>query len=49
MTPGPIWPIQRLPADAGQRVTFVEADGENADEAVNGRRFAAVLCHGVLG
>jgi S-adenosylmethionine-dependent methyltransferase len=41
--------LRRLPADAGQRVTFVEADGENADEAVNGRRFAAVLCHGVLG
>ena len=30
-------------------MTFVEADGENADEAVQGRRFAAVLCHGVLG
>ena len=27
----------------------MQADGENADEAVNGRRFAAVLCHGVLG
>lgn len=25
------------------------ADGLNADEAVNGRRFAVVLCHGVLG
>ncbi len=23
--------------------------GENADEAADGRRFAAVLCHGVLG
>jgi SAM-dependent methyltransferase len=30
-------------------VTLVEADGENAVEAVDGRRFAAVLCHGVLG
>lgn len=30
-------------------MTLVEADGENADEAVNGQRFAAVLCHGVLG
>jgi SAM-dependent methyltransferase len=30
-------------------VTLLEADGENADEAVKGRRFAAVLCHGVLG
>ena len=30
-------------------MTFVQADGEHADEAVDGRRFAAVLCHGVLG
>ncbi|ABG92424.1 possible methyltransferase [Rhodococcus jostii RHA1] len=30
-------------------MTLVVADGENADEAVNGQRFAAVLCHGVLG
>jgi S-adenosylmethionine-dependent methyltransferase len=28
---------------------LLRADGENAVEAVNGRRFAAVLCHGVLG
>jgi S-adenosylmethionine-dependent methyltransferase len=41
--------LQRLPGEAQRRVTFLEADGENADEAVNGRRFAAVLCHGVLG
>src|ERR671930_1363217 len=41
--------LQRLPGEARRRVTLVEADGENADEAVNGRRFAAVLCHGVLG
>jgi SAM-dependent methyltransferase len=41
--------LQRLPAEAQQRVTLVQADGENADEAVDGRRFAAVLCHGVLG
>jgi S-adenosylmethionine-dependent methyltransferase len=40
---------QALPADARQRVTFVQADGETASEAVGGRRFAAVLCHGVLG
>jgi len=39
----------RLPAAAQRRLTFLQADGENADEAVNGRRFAAVLCHGVLG
>ncbi|MBO0864489.1 MAG: methyltransferase domain-containing protein [Mycobacterium sp.] len=41
--------LQRLPGEAQRRVTFVRADGENADEAVNGERFAAVLCHGVLG
>jgi S-adenosylmethionine-dependent methyltransferase len=41
--------LQRLPAEAQQRVTLLQADGENAAEAVNGRRFAAVLCHGVLG
>jgi SAM-dependent methyltransferase len=41
--------LARLPADAQRRVTLVEADGENADEAVHGQRFAAVLCHGVLG
>ena len=40
---------QRLPAESQQRVTLVQADGENADEAVSGQRFAAVLCHGVLG
>jgi S-adenosylmethionine-dependent methyltransferase len=41
--------LQRLPAEAQRRVTLLPADGEYADEAVNGRRFAAVLCHGVLG
>lgn len=41
--------LQLLPEDARRRVTFVAADGANADEAVGGRRFAAVLCHGVLG
>jgi SAM-dependent methyltransferase len=41
--------LQRLPAEAQRRVTLLQADGENADEAVEGRRFAAVLCHGVLG
>jgi S-adenosylmethionine-dependent methyltransferase len=41
--------LQRLPAEAQGRVTLLQADGENAVEAVNGRRFAAVLCHGVLG
>ena len=41
--------LAQLPDDVQRRVTFVQADGENADEAVNGQRFAAVLCHGVLG
>jgi S-adenosylmethionine-dependent methyltransferase len=41
--------LERLPAQAQRRVTLLQADGENADQAVNGRRFAAVLCHGVLG
>ncbi len=41
--------LQRLPAEARRRVTLLQADGEHADQAVNGRRFAAVLCHGVLG
>lgn len=41
--------LRRLPAEAQERVTLLEADGEHADEAVTGRRFAAVLCHGVLG
>ena len=40
---------ERLPAEAQRRVTLLQADGLNADEAVHGRRFAAVLCHGVLG
>ncbi len=41
--------LARLPDDVQGRVTFVEADGEQADGAVSGQRFAAVLCHGVLG
>jgi SAM-dependent methyltransferase len=41
--------LQRLPGEAQRRVTLLQADGENAVEAVKGRRFAAVLCHGVLG
>lgn len=41
--------LRRLPGDAQRRVTFLEADGESADEAVDGQRFDAVLCHGVLG
>jgi S-adenosylmethionine-dependent methyltransferase len=41
--------LERLPAEAQRRVTFVQADGENADEVLDGQRFAGVLCHGVLG
>ncbi|QSE94980.1 methyltransferase [Rhodococcus pseudokoreensis] len=41
--------LLQLPDDARHRVTLLQADGENADEAVDGRRFAAVLCHGVVG
>jgi SAM-dependent methyltransferase len=41
--------LRRLPGEARHRVTLVQADGANADEAVHGQRFAAVLCHGVLG
>jgi ubiquinone/menaquinone biosynthesis C-methylase UbiE len=41
--------LQRLPGEAQRRVTLLQSDGEKAEEAVNGRRFAAVLCHGVLG
>jgi len=36
---------QRMP----DRATLVRADGAAAEEAVGGRRFDAVLCHGVLG
>jgi S-adenosylmethionine-dependent methyltransferase len=41
--------LELLPPEARRRVTLLEADGEHALEAVNGRRFAGVLCHGVLG
>ncbi len=41
--------LERLPGEIQRRVTLLEADGEKAGEAVDGRRFAAVLCHGVLG
>jgi S-adenosylmethionine-dependent methyltransferase len=41
--------LERLPGEVRRRVRLVEADGANADEAVHGQRFAAVLCHGVLG
>ncbi len=41
--------LERLSGEGRRRVALVQAHGENADEAVNGRRFDAVLCHGVLG
>ncbi len=41
--------LGRLPDDVRRRVRLVQADGEHADEAVDGERFDAVLCHGVLG
>ena len=41
--------MRRLPDDAQRRITLVNAEGEQADEVLGGRRFAAVLCHGVLG
>ncbi|HEX3778634.1 MAG TPA: methyltransferase [Pseudonocardiaceae bacterium] len=41
--------LKTLPADTERRVTLLRADGENAVDAVEGRRFDAVLCHGVLG
>ncbi len=41
--------LEGLPDEAQRRVTLLQADGESAVDAVNGRRFNAVLCHGVLG
>jgi S-adenosylmethionine-dependent methyltransferase len=41
--------LARLPGEAQRRVTLVQADGQDAHEATGGQRFAAVLCHGVLG
>ncbi|HEY4703439.1 MAG TPA: methyltransferase, partial [Streptosporangiaceae bacterium] len=41
--------LARLPYETQRRVTLVQADGEDAPGATSGQRFAAVLCHGVLG
>jgi SAM-dependent methyltransferase len=41
--------LETLSADVRRRVTLVRADGEEAEAATDGRRFAGVLCHGVLG
>jgi SAM-dependent methyltransferase len=40
---------RRLAPDSASRVSLVQADGLAAVEAVEGRTFDAVLCHGVLG
>jgi S-adenosylmethionine-dependent methyltransferase len=41
--------LQRLPDETRRRVRLIEASGDNADYAMEGERFGAVLCHGVLG
>ena len=41
--------LARLSGEAQERVTLLQADGENSEEAVAGRRFEGVLSHGVLG
>ena len=41
--------LARLPDETRQRVMLVQADGLDAAAATAGQRFAAVLCHGVLG
>jgi SAM-dependent methyltransferase len=41
--------LQGLPADARGRVALVQGDGLHAAEAVEGRLFDGVLCHGVIG
>jgi len=41
--------LEALTPQAQQRVTLVQAQGQYAQEAVNGELFDAVLCHGVLG
>jgi S-adenosylmethionine-dependent methyltransferase len=38
-----------LPPEAQRRVTLVQGDGLHAAEALEGRRFRGVLCHGVIG
>lgn len=41
--------LDQLPDHARPRVTLLRAGGAHAEDAVRGQRFAAVLCHGVLG
>lgn len=40
--------LAELPAQARRRVTLLQGAGEDAAVAVDGHRFGAVLCHGVL-
>jgi S-adenosylmethionine-dependent methyltransferase len=40
--------VDAEPDDVRERIRLVEAPGESAAEATGGRRFSAVLCHGVL-
>ena len=41
--------LDRLPDEVQARVSFVEGDGLEAQQAVEGAHFAGVLCHGVIG
>ncbi len=41
--------LHRMPDHVRNQVRLLEAAGEHADAAVDGERFDAVLCHGVLG
>jgi S-adenosylmethionine-dependent methyltransferase len=41
--------LEHSDGEVRQRVTLLQGAGEDAQEAVEGRRFDAVLCHGVLG
>lgn len=41
--------LAHLPVEAQQRVRLLQGAGESALAAVDGERFDAVLCHGVLG
>lgn len=41
--------LGQLAEAARRRVTLLDGDGEHAADVAGGRRFAGVLCHGVLG
>ncbi len=41
--------LELLPGEAQQRVSLVQARGEEAEKALGGQRYDGVLCHGVLG